>query len=154
MPSAPVITSPWLATTRMPAVAGSAQRSTTNARAVARRKVLGTQTWGIFRTSAGLRLISTPDVRRGPRREQAAARFGRLNLTLILYNAGKILVLQISCEFLLASLPRTERRQGQEAGAVGRRGATATLPASCLLFLPPAPAVCLLIFWPHLSSSL
>src|ERR1043165_1002484 len=119
MPSAPVITSPWLATTRMPADAGSAQRSTTTARAVARRKVLGAQTWGIFGTSAGLRLNLTPDVRRGPRREQAAARFGRLNLTLTLYNVRKILVLQNSCEFLMASLPGTERRQESASSSFG-----------------------------------
>src|SRR5205085_3740598 len=103
------MTRPWLAMTRMPALAGSAQRSTARARAVARRKTSGVLTWNIFWTSAP-RPVSTPNVRRDPRREQVA-RFE--NLTLILYNGREFLVLRNSCEFLMASLP--DNSQSPEA---------------------------------------
>src|SRR5215204_4423276 len=105
MPSAPVIVRPWVPVTIIPALAGSAHRATTRARAAARRRLLRVEVRTIFGAS-GLRPFPARDSRQSPRREQVLARLARQKLTLDLYIVHLIQILRFSCDLLFHSLPR------------------------------------------------
>src|SRR5438067_8694342 len=106
MPSAPVIVRPCVLLMRMPAVAGSAQRSSAMARAVACRSLVGTVLRNIFR-ALGLSVyvrLSASDGDCGPGAFRLRG-FRLFSFTSILYIGLKNLVLRFPCEFILPSLP-------------------------------------------------